>query len=155
MGLNLTDLKYQIVEPALVAIGLNTAAGLNLVTGTALAESGAQYLVQTGGGPALGIFQMEPATEQDIWTNFLEYNPSMAAHVRAILSPGKTTPQLVWNLIYAAAMCRIKYWRAPSELPVYNDAQGMAAYHKVVYNTVLGVANAATNVPFFVQAIAA
>lgn len=154
-GINLTDLKHQVIEPALVAIGLMTVAGLNLVTGTALCESGASALVQMD-GPALGLWQVEPATEQDIWTNFLAYNPMMANQVQSMLSPGATTPQLVWNLVYGAAMCRIKYWRAPAALPAYNDANGMATYWKSVYNTAggAGVPDAA-HVGFFIAAIAA
>jgi hypothetical protein len=39
---------------------------------------------------------------------------------------------------YAAAMCRIKYLRAPDALPSENDIQAMANYWKKYYNTPLG-----------------
>jgi hypothetical protein len=55
-GLNIPHLKYDVIESTLVALGLASTAALNLVTGTALVESGAQYLVQNGGGPALGLW---------------------------------------------------------------------------------------------------
>jgi hypothetical protein len=152
-GINLQHLKYEVVEPALVAIGLECAAALSLVTGTALAESGAEYLKQIGTGPALGLWQMEPATEQDIWSNFLAYQHDLASKVRGLLTGGATTPQLIGNLPYAAAMCRIKYLRAPDALPAAKDAAGMAAYHKTIYNTAQGAADAATNTPLFEQAI--
>ena len=154
-GLNLTDLKYFVVEPALTTIGLNTVAGLNMVTGTALAESEAQRLKQVGGGPALGLWQVEPATEEDAWKNFLEYNSTMANQVRSLLAPGATTPQLIYNLMYGAVMCRLKYWRSPLELPAYNDAAGMANIHKQVYNTASGAADPSVNTPLFQQAIEA
>lgn len=153
MGLNLAHLKYQVIEPALATIGLMTIAALNLVTGTALAESAASDLLQTN-GPALGLWQMEPATEQDIWTNFLAFNPTIAARVQSVLAPHPTTPQLVWNLAYGAAMCRLKYWRSPEALATYNDATGLATNWKMIYNTSLGAgAVDANHVALFQQAI--
>lgn len=153
-GINLTDLKYQVVEPALSVIGLNTLAALNLVVGTAVAESSASFLVQSGGGPALGLWQMEPATEQDIWDNFFFYNPTMANQVQSMMAPGATTPQLVWNLLYGASMCRVKFWRSPTLLPAYNDASGMANFWKSAYNTSLGIGSVDTaHIAMFQSAI--
>jgi hypothetical protein len=156
-GLNLTQLKYDVVEPALVAIGLASTAALNLVTGTALVESGAQYVRQRDNGPALGLWQVEPATETDIWLTFLGYNTALAAQVKTLLQPynsvDQRTAQLVANMAYGAAIARLKYRRAREPLPVWNDAAAMAAYHKRIYNTALGAANAATNTPLFQSAI--
>lgn len=134
MGLNLSNLKLLVITPALANLGLTSTAAINLVTGTALQESAVTYLEQIG-GPALGLWQMEPATEQDIWTNWVPYNLSARAALEKMLAPGPTTSQLVWNLYYGAAMCRIKYYRAPDALPTYNDAQGLATYWKTIYNT--------------------
>ena len=152
-GLSLEHVKYEIVEPALAVIGLMSTTALNLASGTAVAESGLIYLKQIGTGPALGLWQMEPATEQDIWTNFLSYQHDLAQRVKSLLWPGATTPQLVGNLPYAAAMCRIKYLRAPDELPGAKDAAALAAYHKKIYNSAQGAADAAKNTPLFQQAI--
>ena len=152
-GLDLSHLKYDVVEPALTTLGLMSTAALNLVTGTALVESSCTYLTQIGGGPALGLFQMEPATEQDIWTNYLAYQHDLSARVRSLLSPGATTAQLVGNIPYAAVMCRIKYLRAPQAMPGAKDAAGQAAYHKLIYNTAGGAADADTNTPLFQQVI--
>jgi hypothetical protein len=151
-GLNISQLKKFVVEPALTFIGLNEPVAINLVTGTAIVESGAQYLHQVGSGPALGLFQMEPATEQDCWVNYLKYLPSVEARIKSVLAPGETTPQLVYNLFYAAIMCRIKYKRAKEALPE-NTALALATYHKNIYNSALGAANIANNVPGFQFAI--
>lgn len=148
-GLSIDHLKYDVVEPVLTTLGLMSTSALNLVTGTALVESQCVYLKQLGTGPALGLFQMEPATEQDIWTNYLAYQHDLKAKVQSLLSPGATTAQLVGNVPYAAAMCRIKYLRAPDALPSAKDAAGMAAYHKTIYNTAGGAADAETNTPLF------
>jgi hypothetical protein len=153
MGVNLKQLKYEVVQPTLIALGLMSTAALNLVTGTALAESGAGYLKQVGGGPALGLWQVEPATEQDIWKNFLAYRHDLCTKLHGLLAPGATTPQLVGNLLYGAAICRLKYLRAPEILPAAQDAAGMASFHKRIYNSALGAANPEANAPLFQQAI--
>lgn len=152
-GVYLEHLKYDVVEPTLNVLGLNSAAALNLVTGTALAESGGQYLKQLGTGPALGLWEVEPDTEQDCWNNYLAYQHDLAVKLRSLLAPGATTTQLVWNLCYGAAICRIKYLRATDPLPGAKDAAAMAAYHKKIYNTAGGAADADTNTPLFQSAI--
>lgn len=156
-GVNYSHLKHFIVRPALTLIGMDSLAAINLVTGTALAESGGQYLMQVGGGPALGLWQMEPATERDCWVNFIGYQPDLSTQIQSILAPhsvsNQRTNQLIWNLYYGAIMCRIKYYRSPLPLPTYNDANGLANYHKSVYNSALGAANAENNIPLFEEAI--
>jgi hypothetical protein len=141
-GLYLSHLKYQVIEPALMTIGLMSTTALALVTGTALVESKATYLKQMDTGPALGLWQVEPATEQDIWANYLAYQHDLAAKVRSLLAPGATTMQLVGNLPYGAAICRIKYRRSPLALPESKDALGMATMWKTVYNTAGGAGTA-------------
>ncbi len=156
-GLNLTQLKQLIVKPALTLIGLDTPVAINLVTGTAVVESKVEYLHQVGSGPALGLWQMEPATERDCWTNYLKFNASLMEKVEALLAPytvvNQRTQQLVWNLYYAASMCRIRYKRSPKALPG-NVAVELANYWKTVYNSNLGAgAVDASHIAMFRQAI--
>ncbi|KAF0118141.1 MAG: hypothetical protein FD149_866 [Rhodospirillaceae bacterium] len=69
-----------VIRPTLLHLGLHSPAAEALLLGTAIQESRlGTYLRQTGGGPALGVYQMEPATHEDIWTNFLAYRPDLAA----------------------------------------------------------------------------
>lgn len=157
-GLNLAQLKHLIVAPTLTAIGLNSPAAVNLVTGTALVESGAAALSQIGGGPALGLWQMEPFTENDCWGSYLAFQPDLAARVRALMVPAVSaaarTNQLVGNLPYAAAMCRIKYRRAAAPLPAADDAAGLAGYWKAAYNSADGAGLVdAARIALFQQAI--
>jgi hypothetical protein len=42
------------------------------------------------------------------------------------------------NDCYAAAMCRVRYLRAPGALPAANDINAMANYWKQNYNTPQG-----------------
>lgn len=157
-GLNLTQLKNEIVRPTLDYLGLGGDAAVNLLTGTALAESDATYLRQIGGGPALGLWQMEPATHDDCWANFLRFpaQSRLATKLEAMLAPDlPRRQQLITNLRYACAMARIRFYRMRDALPAATDAAGLSAYHKVHYNTTQGAADPIANVAFFAEAIAA
>ena len=107
----------------------------NLILGTAAQESAyGKYTVQIGGGPARGKFQMEKATHDDIWKNFLKYKPRLAKLVLSI--SGLTEPDfnsLEKNDIYACAMCRVHYFRVKE--PIHTTINGYAYYWKQFYNT--------------------
>ncbi|MXV44301.1 hypothetical protein GS501_04475 [Saccharibacter sp. 17.LH.SD] len=157
-GLDLSQLKAEIVRPTLKAIGLWSLAAENLLTGTALVESGGVYLRQLGSGPALGLWQMEPFTHDDCWQNFLKFpaHHSLADAILAMQSHDQTpSGQLVSNLRYACAMARVKYLRAPAPLPSAQDAIDLSSYHKRWYNTQGGAADEVANIPHFADAIRA
>lgn len=141
MGIDAKHLREHVVGPALVAIEAWSQAAENLVMGTAAQESHLEYLVQLGSGPAVGIFQMEPATYNDIWVNYLEYKPDLAARIRTAVATNQGTPpaeRMIWDLRYAAILCRVHYLRKPGALPSAADIPGLAAYWKKHYNTPLG-----------------
>lgn len=151
--MTISEIKHQIIAPALKEIGLYSDTALNLVTGTGLVESGYRVTTQLGGGPALGWFQMEPETYEDCWTNYLRYRPELARSVSALCHAANPSASLLQsNPAYAAAMCRVKYLRVPSPLPP-NNAQSLSLYHKRYYNTMQGKADATKNVPLFQAAI--
>jgi len=136
--LSLTDLRDVIVRPVLERLGLHSPSAECLLLGTALAESGCTSLRQNG-GPALGLFQMEPATHDDIARAFLAFRPSLKSAVAALAAPWpQGAAQLATNPAYAAAFCRLSYLRAPPPLPEPEAADGMARYWKAFYNTPLG-----------------
>ncbi|MFA0016388.1 hypothetical protein AB4391_24050 [Vibrio lentus] len=138
------QLTQLVVRPTLQTLGLHSKAAEQLIIGTIFQESRAKYLKQIGAGPALGIIQMEPATYHDIWKNYLGYKNELSSKVRTLASVGSFEGgypnqfELVTNLAYAVAMCRIFYRRKPYALPVEGDVAAMAEYWKVHYNTVLG-----------------
>lgn len=145
-GQQLIDL---VIRPTLEILGLYSPASCNLVFGTAAAESHCgKYLKQVGAGPALGIFQMEPATHDDIWRNYLRYNEGRAGALVRLSIPHKfgeapegvlvEAQEMVGNLYYATAMCRIHYLRKREPLPAADDLEGLAWYWKTHYNTLLG-----------------
>lgn len=138
-----------VVRPALFRLGLHSAAAETLLVGTALVESGGlRWLRQRGGGPALGLFQIEPDSHDDLWTNFLRYRDPLADKAAgfAALWPSRHE-QLITNLAYACVVARLIYYRAPAPLPGADDLVGLACYWKAHYNTALG----AGTVPGFLK----
>jgi hypothetical protein len=137
---NVSQVKNKIIQPMLNMLPnqYNTASAANLLAYTFMAESnGGEYIVQIGGGPALGPFQMEPATHDDCWINFIDYQkPPLAAIGRQLACGGvPSAGQMTGNWLYAAFMARIKYIRSPLEMPLSTDATAIVSYWKAIYNT--------------------
>ncbi len=145
-GIDVTQLRDQVIRPVLAALGLDGAAAEELLIGTILQESdGGHWLHQTGAGPAIGICQMEPATHDDLWRNYLDFRPALAAKVRSLrIADGAgiaAADEMAGNLYYAVAMARILYARVPDPLPPAGDVEAQAAYYKRWYNTAGGAAS--------------
>lgn len=139
--IDIPQFRKNIIVPALTVIGAHSDAAEELVLGTALQESRLQYIKQLGNGPALGFFQMEPATHDDIWINYLAFQDDLKTKLLTLAAPSNgqvSSNELMGNLWYAAAMCRIHYRRVADPLPQAGDVPGMASYWKEHYNTHLG-----------------
>jgi hypothetical protein len=162
MSLDIKQLHRFVVKPALEHIGLGGLAAERLVIGTALTESGLSKLDQIGRGgedgwgPALGLWQMEKATFDDHvrWmavrqARLFERTYHMIGSTDSFL--GDPWKELAGNLFFAAAMCRVHYYRVPAKLPPADDLDHMASYWKRYYNSELG---AGTVVDFKVKAAA-
>ncbi|MCB9990669.1 MAG: hypothetical protein H6867_04740 [Rhodospirillales bacterium] len=137
--MDIRQFRDLIVVPALGRIGAYSRNAEQLVMGTGLAESSFIFIQQIGRGPARGFFQMEPATHDDIWSNYLSKKLDLLDDLKGLLIRDMDLhDQLHGNLFYAAAMCRIHYLRFREPLPEVGDWRGMAAYWKKYYNTPLG-----------------
>lgn len=137
--LNVEHLRDFVVEPVLKELNLWSLSAEQLVLGTGVHESNLFYLHQIGGGDAVGLFQMQPDTYYDTWTNYLLYRPDLQELLRRFMSEHPFGPeQMAGNINFACAMCRIHYRRHPKKLPPANNARAMAEYWKLVYNTPLG-----------------
>jgi hypothetical protein len=147
--IDIKDFAVTVVRPTLAALGLDQPGALELIIGTAMVESGLVHLKQVS-GPAIGVCQMEPATFNDCFTNYLNYKPELLQKVKQLALGGNPDPeQMAGNLYLAVAMCRIKYLRSPDPLPDPDDAAAMSHLHKTVYNSALGAANEAANISRF------
>jgi len=147
--LNVAQFRANVVKPALSALGvanaaMNTPEAEELLMGTAVQESSLIYLRQLSGGPGMGLFQIEPTTHNDVWTNYLAYRQDIAATVNSLAAGGKgTAEQLPWNLGYSAVIARLIYWRAPAPMPAASDGiEALGAYWKQYYNTEAGAGTA-------------
>ena len=131
-------MRDYVIRPTLKFLGLHSRSAEELLIGTAAVESeGGHYLHQVGGGPAVGAFQMEPATHDDIWGNYLDYRQSLADSIR-MLDSRTQAENMAGNLYYAVAMARVHYLRVPYLLPDQSDLRGLADYWKTHFNTVKG-----------------
>jgi hypothetical protein len=129
-----------LIHIVLGEIGLYSEDAVELLMLTAATESNlGYYITQKGGGPAQGIFQMEPATEEDIWTNYLEYKPKIRDAILEVFPANNALlDEMEINLGYQIAMARIHYLRVSEKLPSKKDTHAMALYWKRYYNTYLG-----------------
>lgn len=149
--------RRQVVRPALERVGLWSESAEVLLVGTALAESRLSWLRQLGGGPALGPYQVEPATHRSLWADLLRYRLQLAVDVlelaggtasdlptyrwtaladrlqHHLVASTHTTsiPQMWW---YATAVARCRYLWDRNPLPPADDPEALAAYYVRVYN---------------------
>lgn len=142
------EIRLLIIRPTLQYLGLHSFNAEQLVFCTGLAESGYTDIDQDEKGPlkpgpALGLWQMEKATHNDHFgwlatTDSASIRP-LSVRVRSLLGQWpEPWLQLAGNLHYAAAMCRIHYFRRPQALPDGNDLSALGAYWKQWYNTSAG-----------------
>ncbi len=144
--MNPHDLQRFVIAPTLRYLALtpdthNPTPASSLLLATAWHESKLIHLKQSQ-GPALGIFQIEPKTHQDLWQNFLNYHPRLKqrvkgllpAHYRGSFKDGALTS----CLNYATAMARLIYFRVKAPLPDAHNIPKQSTYWKTYYNTTLG-----------------
>ena len=103
--LNVDQLRVDLIRPSLDGLGKWSPQAENLLLLTAAVESAlGTYVRQKGGGPALGIYQMEPTTHDDIWANWLRYKPDMVERILDTCGISRDecrAERLVWDLRYA------------------------------------------------------
>lgn len=143
---NQGQFREYVVRPTLHKLKMWSQAAEDLLVGTAAAESRLGTYLHQVRGPAKGVYQMEPATHADIWTNWLRYHPGTAEVIRSLVAPADwDQPEyrpghwaLVTNLTYATAMARLHYRRVKETLPATGDWHALAVYWKKHYNTEQG-----------------
>jgi len=130
------QLRTSFVVPVLKGLLAWSQEAEDLMIGTFAQESCCGKYIKQVGGPALGFWQMEPATHDDIWRNYMQRN-SRIAHLLlndiCKLSRFPTSDLLLDNIRYACAMARVHYMRFSKQIP--NTLEEQAAYWKQYYNT--------------------
>ena len=146
---NNKQFRELIAKPVLVDLRLWSQEAEDLMIGTLAQESmGGTYIAQDP-GPALGVFQMEPRTHDELWKVLIPSNPFLSRGI--MMSCGMSTKpdskMLVYNLRYATAMARVFYFQFRKTLPdgtkveeIPKDLENQAKLYKLRYNTPLGKA---------------
>lgn len=113
---------------------LVSESAVRLLLGTAAHESHfGTFLRQRGGGPALGVFQMEPATFNWLRDKFVIHSKDSCPELA-----GREAEELEWDLQLSILMARLRYRAVSAPLPEARSVQALAAYWKQHYNTPLG-----------------
>ena len=108
-------------------------------------ESNMGKFIKQVGGPALGIFQMEPETHDDIWKNFILGNKSVNFAVAKFLPSTHSLTKksdgselLATDIRYATVMARAFFMRFKEPIP--DSDYDKARYAKYYWNTEAGKA---------------
>ncbi len=110
---------------------------VELVYETGNAETNYRHLEQIGGGPGISFWQIEIATLQDNWDNYIVFRKKLIEVLYRLGYIEKDpTFSALTNIAVAIAMCRIYYWRQPGSIP--KTMSGRAEYWKKRYNTEQG-----------------
>jgi hypothetical protein len=132
-----------IIKPVLEHMGskYNTKAARQLLLATAAQESHCGFYAKQVKGPALGLYQMEKPTLNDLYENYLYFHPSQERIVENFnIINISDKIELVGNNYYSTAIARMQYWRDSEPMPDFNDFDGMWTMYKRVWNTHLGKA---------------
>ena len=140
--LNLAQFRELIVKSSLKDLMLYSEDAEELLVFTCAVESlGGTYLKQVN-GPALGIYQMEPITYNDIWERYLKANGRLSmmmfSNFHVAFMPSEE--RLIYDLRFATAMTRLHYARVKEPLPTCKDENAVWDYYKRYYNTFKGAA---------------
>ena len=147
--MNPQQLLDYIIKPTHQYMGGNyeskSANFLSLCT-AAIESNCGEYIKQIN-GPALGIWQMEPDTHDDIWQFCDAFLVRDFEHLIERLASESANDSNLIDLIvcpsYACAIARLKYSMDPNPLPEYTgdseiDLPAFYDYYKLVYNTEFG-----------------
>lgn len=133
--------KY-VIEPVLRSMGLYSEEAVRLLLMIMAHESRKGYYIKQTVGPAVGVYQMEPATHDDIHKFLTARNKRHLVTSFLSVTPvgvGGIPQEMAGNMYYATAMARAFFLRFPESLPKGSDEE-LAKYAKRRWNTSAGKA---------------
>lgn len=137
--MNKDDIRA-IINDVLIRLGMHSEVAVELLMGTCAVESNFGMYDKQVNGPALGVFQIEPFTMNDIWYNYIRYREGLRIILDSefgMVGPDKS--KLRYDIEYGIVMARLKYRRSPHALPKSpSDILGLARVWKRDYNTYEG-----------------
>ncbi len=140
--LDISQFRQYVIVPSLSLLQLYSKDAEELLVFTCATESDGGTLLHQINGPAVGIYQCEPNTHNDLWRNFIihrnDFITQLAMNFAIPSIPDAN--KLVTDLMYATAICRLHYYRVKERLPSADDVDAMWTYYKKYYNTPKGKA---------------
>ena len=140
--MNAQQLLDFIIIPTLqyMGHGYNSKDAQMLLLATAAIESDCGFYIKQINGPALGIWQMESDTHDDIWENCDALKKQDFAYTIACFNSCRNdlAELMITEPVYACAMARLKYSMDKESLPPHNEIFEIYRYYKRIYNTPLG-----------------
>ena len=133
------DTLKKIIKWTLEYLDMYSDDAADLIFKTGMAESGYRALEGYGANPAIGFWQVEPATMYDTIDNYINYRPELKTKIYALGYDDKDAEiRLMSNLSLQVAFCRLKYRRDRYQLPKEGSIEAQAKYWKRVYNSEKG-----------------
>lgn len=134
--LNVQQLREYIIRPCLEKLKKWSPEAEELMILTCAQESKGGTYVKQIEGPALGIYQMEPETHNDLWASYLTHHPDLVFNILNYLEYSRIPKayNLLVNLGYATMMTRVYYLRVPEAIPSAKDIPALARYWNEHYN---------------------
>ena len=138
--LDIHDFKNHILVPTLKAVDLYSESAVNLLLGTAIQESRLTYLKQKGGGPALGLFQIEPATLDDIYNRYLKRTDKkeLLAKIKKFTTAQDVRDQVIGNIPFAVLIARVRFYMVSEALPAHDDLEALAQVLEKIFQQLYG-----------------
>lgn len=130
----------ETLRPTLEKMDMHSPAAEKLLLMTACHESGGFVYDRQVGGPALSYYQIEPATLNDLYGNYLGFRPERQALLDQFMPEGSAREDALMDAVYATAAARLIYTRVPEALPDFADDEAMGRYCKKYWNTEAGKA---------------
>ncbi len=135
--LNINQFRELIVKSSLTDLLLYSQDAEELLIFTCAVESlGGSYLQQLN-GTAIGIYQIEPVTYNDLWNNFIIHNNKIVLQLMNNFDVNRmpSEARIIYDLRFATAISRIFYRRIDESLPPADDVNAIWDYYKKYYNT--------------------
>lgn len=134
--IDIQQLRKYVIQPPLKAIGLYSEGAEELLVATASIESRLGTFVRQENGPAVGLYQMEPNTYEDLIKNGIPNKEHLLMMIGFSFIPDAL--EMVTNMKLSTIMARLHYHRFPEEIPDKGDIEGIWNLYKKRWNTALG-----------------
>lgn len=134
-------IKPSLAHLATIKLKADSPASRQFMLAVAAIESRCgEYFKQMGNGPALGIWQVEPATSDDIYEHYLSGEIDLRDCIDSMMvqvwHPG--VQQHIVSPMYNCAIARMCVYRQADPMPDFGDKDGMWSLYKKYFNSSLG-----------------